>query len=215
MKSPVDLIFFDVDGTLIDARKDIVNAVNFSLKKLGVRPKPAKEVISYVGTGVSYLIRKSLGPRNKDLVERGVRLFSDYYVRHPVDEAKLYPHVTSTLEYFRKKPKIIITNRYKRFAEAALKGLGIRDYFEEIIGGDDEDCLKPSACVLTNIMSHFKVPKNRMIIIGDMAIDVRTGKNAGIKTCFVTYGLGRRSDIKSLRPDYIIDDIGELKNKIA
>lgn len=211
----VDAIFFDVDGTLVDARKDIVNAVNYAMRRLGLKARPFELVVSYIGTGVKDLIEKSLGADKSEFAEEGVKLFSDYYVKHPTDEAKLYPHVRETLDYFRTKRKFILTNRYSRFADAALSGLGIRQYFEEIIGGDDENCLKPSACVLNNLLPGLKLKKAECIIVGDMAIDIMTGKNSGIATCWVSYGLDKREDIEPLKPDYMIDDIAELKTIIA
>jgi len=214
MKIPIDVIFFDVDGTLVDARKDIVNAVNFALKGLKLKPKPFSEIVSYIGTGVKDLIRQSLGEEYEPLMDRAVKLFAQRYEAHPIDEAKVYPYVVSTLDHFKNKRKFIVTNRYARFADVALKGLGLRGYFESIIGGDDEGCLKPSACVITKVISRLNVPKTKIMIVGDMAIDVRTGKNAGIKTCFVTYGLGAIRDLGRLKPDYIIDGIADLKNKI-
>jgi phosphoglycolate phosphatase len=210
----VDAIFFDVDGTLVDARADIADAVNYTLKKLGLDEKPCERISSYVGTGVRDLIKKSLGPEKEKLVDSALRIFSDYYVSHSYDKAILYPHVKEVLEYFKQKRKFILTNRYSRFAEITLKGLGIRDYFEAIMGGDDENCLKPSACVMEPILPKFGIDKDRAIIIGDMDIDIMTGKNAGIKTCFVTYGLGRKEDAAALNPDYVIDDLIELEKII-
>lgn len=210
----IDTIFFDVDGTLVDARKDIVNAVNHVLGAFGLEEKPFGLIVSYVGTGVKDLIRKSLGEDRAGSVEEGVRIFSGYYVRHPADEAELYPHVKETLEYFRAKRKLILTNRYAVFADATLKGLGIRHYFEDVIGGDDEGCLKPSVCVLDKVFPRLNIDKEKSMIVGDMAIDVMMGKNAGLKTCWVSYGLGGPEEARALGPDYIIDDMAELKSII-
>lgn len=211
----IDTIFFDVDGTLVDARKDIVKAINFALSRMGVKPPPSKQVVSYIGTGVKDLVKKSLGEPNAGLIDKTIDIFSEYYIKHATDETKLYPHVREILEYFNDKRKFIITNRYSRFADTTLKGFGIRKYFEEILGGDDENCMKPSACVLDRFISKLNIDKRRALIIGDMVIDVQTGKNSGIKTCFVTYGLGKLKEAKALRPDYIIKDLLELKDVIA
>jgi phosphoglycolate phosphatase-like HAD superfamily hydrolase len=108
----------------------------------------------------------------------------------------------------------VITNRNRKFAEITLRKLGIKNYFEEIVGGDDVNCMKPSACPLDRLSSKIEMKKSKTIIVGDMDIDIRTGKNFGIKTCWVTYGLGNREDIEKIKPDYIIDDIIELKNII-
>ena len=210
----VDFIFFDIDGTLIDARKDIVNAMNYALKSMSFPEKSFDEIVSYVGTGVKDLIAKSLGSDDRKLVDRGAQIYGDYYVEHPADEAFLYPNAVEVLEHFKNKKKFILTNRYAIFADAVLKALKVRKYFEYIIGGDDEDCLKPVACVLNPCIEKFSVDKAKAIIVGDMDIDVETGKNAGIKTCWITHGLGKSKDVKALNPDFIIDDLIELKNLV-
>jgi HAD superfamily hydrolase (TIGR01549 family) len=210
----IDAIFFDVDGTLVDSRKDIVKAMNYTLAQLGVPEKPAEEIVSYVGTGVRDLVTKSLGKANGHLTEKGIDIFSRYYIAHSADESILYPHVKEVLEYFKAKRKFIVTNRYSQFADATLKGLGIRKYFEKIFGGDDENCLKPSACVLDKAIAMLKIDKDKAFIVGDMAIDINTGKNSGIKTCWVTYGLGKGQEVLPLKPDFIINDMIELKGII-
>ncbi len=210
----VDVIFFDVDGTLVDARTDIANSVNYTLKKLGIGEQPESAITSYIGTGVKDLIAKSLGSENSGLADRAIKIFSAYYIEHSADKARLYPNVDETLKFFKDKHKYILTNRYARFADITLRKLGIRNYFIDIIGGDDENCLKPSACVFDKFSSKLKIDKTKAIIVGDMSIDIMTGKNSGIKTCWVTYGLGKDEEVRPLRPDYIIDDMIELKGII-
>lgn len=209
-----DAIFFDVDGTLVDARDDIVNAVNYALNRLGTFARPKDEIVSYIGTGVADLIRKCLGPENIRFLECGIKEFSDYYGAHPADRARLYPHVIETLEHFKDKPKYILTNRYSAFADLTLKALGIRKYFKEIIGGDDENCLKPSACVLDGLLPRLNIKSQNSVIVGDMAIDIMTGKNSGMATCWVTYGLGKKEDVLPLKPDFIVGDIDKLREVI-
>ena len=211
----LDVIMFDVDGTLVDSVADIVKAMNYTLTKLGMSERPPGAITSYIGTGVKDLVKKSLGRRPAaGLVEEGVAVFSDYYMEHSAEKSKLYPHVKETLEYFADKRKLILTNRYSKFADTTLREFGIREHFEEIIGGDDESCLKPSACVLDRAFPGLKIDRAKAIIVGDMAIDVQTGKNSRIKTCWVSYGLGRREDVEPLKPDYMINDIIELKDII-
>ena len=182
----VDVIFFDVDGTLVDARIDIANAVNYMLKRVGVRERSEKLITSYIGTGVKDLITKSLGSGNSRLVDDAIGIFSGYYFRHSADNARLYPHVEETLDFFKNKRKYILTNRYSRFADITLRKLGIRAYFDGIIGGDDDNCLKPSACVLDRFLPRFRIDKSKVLIVGDMVNDIMTGKNSGVKTCWVT-----------------------------
>ena len=95
-----------------------------------------------------------------------------------------------------------------------MKNLGIYDYFEEILGGDDTGCIKPSPCPMDKIIDKFNIDKSKAIVVGDMAIDILAGKNTGVMTCAVTYGIGKKEDILKARPDYIIDDIRKLKGII-
>lgn len=210
----VDAIFFDLDGTLIDARSDIVRATNHTLSALGRRERSFEDIVSYIGTGVSDLIAKSLSAEDNSLIKKGVAIYSEYMLKHPADEARLYPHVKETLEFFKDKRKFILTNRYAKFADAVLKALGIYGYFESTIGGDDEDCIKPSACLMDSVLPGIGVDREKALIVGDMTIDIETGKNSGIKTCWVTYGLGKPEEVKPLKPDFIIDDFAELKKII-
>jgi phosphoglycolate phosphatase len=209
-----DTILFDVDGTLVDATSDIANAMNHALRMLKLPELPKKTIVSYIGAGVKYLIRNSIGIDDEAIIGKGTQLYSDYYLAHAADETVLYPHVTDILEYLKGKRKLIFTNRYVSFADAALRALGVRDYFEAIIGGDDESCIKPSACSMDRIVERFGIDKNKSLIVGDMDIDVMTGKNSGVKACWVTYGLGKIEEVAPLKPEYIIDDLIELKEII-
>jgi len=211
----IDSVFFDVDGTLVDASKDITNAMNHALSSLGLKRLSQDEIMAHVGNGVKDLVRNSMGAGTDErLVQKGADLYWQYFMAHAVDETVLYPHAKEILEYLKNKRLFIVTNWYTDFAEATLKGLGIRKYFEDVIGGDDETCLKPSACILDTITPRVKIDRSRSLIIGDMAVDIMTGKNAGMKTCWVTYGLGKLEDIRDLKPDYIIEDLIELKEII-
>lgn len=208
----INAVFFDVDGTLADARLDITGAMNRVLKTLGRPERPSGEIASYIGTGVKDLIRKSLGACGDDagLVDRATAMYEEEYLKHPADHAILYPGVVKLLKDLPDKRKFILTNRYSHLASALLEKLGIRAFFEEVFGGDDEDSIKPSASVMRRILPAVRVDKKESIIVGDMAIDVMTGKNSGIRTCWVTYGLGKKEDVLPLKPDYVIDNISEL-----
>lgn len=210
----IDTMIFDIDGTLVDASEGIIEAVNFTLRELGLKAKKGKEIMSYVGTGAKDLMRRTLGPTNAEYLDKAFEIFGKYYVDVAAAKAVLYPEVKETLEYFGKKRKIILSNRKAKFAEKTLEKIGIRQYFDAVIGAEDEECLKPSACPLFKHPVSSKIEKEKSIMIGDMDIDILTGRDAGIKTCWVTYGLGKKEDVMRLKPDYIINKFSELKNII-
>ncbi len=213
MKS-VDLILFDLDGTLVDSRKDIADALNYTLKHIGLKEKGLSLISSYIGGGVQDLIRKSLGDDKDGLFDKAISVFEERYRQHATDNSRLYPNVKEVLDFFKNKNKVIVTNRNYEFAILALKVLGIYEYFEDIMGGDDLGCMKPSSCPLDNAVDRFNVSKERSIMVGDMLIDILAGKRAGMLTCAVTYGIGKKEDITNAEPDFIIDDIIKLKDII-
>ncbi|MBU1062067.1 MAG: HAD-IA family hydrolase, partial [Candidatus Omnitrophica bacterium] len=188
--------------------------VNFTLKNIGLKEKTMQEISSYIGTGVEDLIGKSLGGNKGNLFNKALSVFEEYYSNHSTDSSILYPNVREVLEYFKNKRKVIATNRKREFALLTLKTLGINDYFEDIIGGDDTACMKPSSCPLDRTINKFRINKDKAIIVGDMHLDVLAGKEAGILTCGVTYGIGKREDIIESMPDFIIDNLLDLKEII-
>jgi phosphoglycolate phosphatase len=210
----IDLLIFDLDGTLIDSRRDIVNSVNVTLKKFGLQEKSISEISSYIGRGLEYLIKRSLGENCDALFEKSLTFYEEYFRKHATDNTVLYPNVKEILEHFKNKRKVIITNRKCQTAQLNLKALSIFNYFVDILGSDDLDCVKPSRCPLERAMRKFNVAKGKSMIVGDMDIDIMAGKEAGIITCAVTYGIGKKEEVIRAAPDYIIDDIIRLKDII-
>lgn len=214
-KQYIDLIIFDLDGTLVDSRKYIANAVNFTLNHVGLKEKSRSEITFYIGQGVEDLIRKSLGNKQDALLKRALSVFEEYYRKDATGNSILYPGVQEILEYFKKKRKVMVTNRNYEFDALTLKALGIHDYFTDIIGGDNIGCMKPSSCPLDIALCRLDINEEKSIIVGDMDIDILADKKGGIVTCAVTYGIGKKEDILRAKPDFIIGNIAELKNIIC
>ncbi len=152
-------------------------------------------------------------------IMRGSSIFKDYWFKHITTDSRLYVDVVETLEYLKEKDLIITSNGVKEIIEKLLDNFKIKKYFKEIISGDEPDCIKPTACPLNMVFDIFAIKKRnigkeKIMIIGDMDIDIKAGKMAGIKTCAVTYGFGNREKIKKADPDFIIDNFSELRKII-
>lgn len=211
----IDLIIFDFDGTLLDSKKVIVNAANYTLNELGLKSKSGDWIIGHVGTSIRGFLKRIPGLEDISKVEKGVELFTRYWNNNLVEESRLFPNIKVVLEHFRDKSMFIISNGSMMVIEKALKKFKIKKYFQKVISGDDEDCLKPSTCPIDKAINIRDIrQKERTIIVGDMVVDIKTGKEAGIKTCGVTYGLGKADEIKASKPDFLINDILELMEVI-
>ena len=214
----VQLIIYDLDGTLIDSRRDIVNAVNWTLNELGLGELPSERVSSFVGNGVVHLMRQALeeigGADRRGtapaLLERSIKLFRRRYGEHLLDETRLYPSVRKVLEFFKEHKQAVITNKPEDFSVTILKGLGVASYFFRIIGGDRGFPKKPDPGTVQEILRVSGVSPEETILVGDSATDVETGRNAGVRTVAVTYGFGTPEEIKASRPYLMVASLEEL-----
>ncbi len=203
------LICFDLDGTLIDSRKDISDSINRMLHELGLGQRKESEIAAFVGNGMANLIRQSLGDRHEVYFDRAVKMFRKDYDVHCLDATRLYSGVGDAL---RRIPghKTVITNKPLGYSEKILKGLEIRDLFEEVLGGDMHFPKKPAPDSVLHLAGKHNVPAKEILFVGDSLLDIHTGKNAGAKTCAVTYGFGKKAELVSARPDFVIDKFEDL-----
>jgi phosphoglycolate phosphatase len=211
----VDLLIFDLDCTLADTKFDIAQATNFALQRLGLPTLPAETIYGYIGNGVEKIIERALTLNYQDLRQQGLAFFTEHYNRHLLDHTHLYPHVKETLEYFRHKKKAVATNKTLNFTKKMLEALEIRSYFDMILGGDSTKRIKPNPDPLKKILNRLQISPDHGVMVGDSVNDVLAGKQAGMITCALTYGLGKREDLAQARPDFLLDDIGALTEIFA
>ena len=142
----MNLLIFDLDGTLIDSSLDLANAVNAALEHLG-RPRLDNDLVtSYVGNGAPVLIRRALGDEASEAeAERALEFFLAYYREHMLDHTCLYPGVREAVDRFREAGKrmAVLTNKPVRFSRDLIKGLGLGDHFFQVYGGNSFEQKKP------------------------------------------------------------------------
>ena len=212
MKKTVDLIMFDLDGTLADTGRDLADAVNHTRAHFDLPALPDSLVYANVGRGVEHLLRQSLPEESSEHFREVMQVFLARYESHLLAATVLYPNVRETLGYFRDKKRVVVSNKIHRLTVAVLRGLGVEQEFDAILGGDSAVEKKPHPALLNGVLRSFDIARHRAIIVGDGDTDMEAGKRAGIVTCGVTYGLGDRDKLLAARPDFIIDDIRELLN---
>jgi phosphoglycolate phosphatase len=206
----VQLLIFDLDGTLIDSGLDLALSVNAMREKMGLHRLPHEEIATFIGHGVLNLMRRALGPEApEEKIQQALNLFLAHYREHMLDNTVPYPGVVPALEELKSRHLAVLTNKPVRFSELILEGLGMASYFRYIYGGNSFEQKKPDPVGAHKLMSDLQVPLRSTMIVGDSDTDVLTGKNAGIWTCGVTYGFGAYT-LEKAPPDFIIDDLLQL-----
>ncbi len=210
MKKTVDLVMFDLDGTLADTGHDLADAVNFTRAHFDRGALPDQAIYAHVGRGVEHLLKHALPEESPNHFEDVMRVFLDHYEHHLLDRTVLYPGAREILEYFRDKRRVLISNKIERLAVAVVRGLGVDNQFDTILGGDSAAEKKPHPALLNLVLRRFQIPPGRALMVGDGDTDIDAGKGAGVITCGVTYGLGNKDDLIAAKPDFLIENLSQL-----
>ncbi|HXX79944.1 MAG TPA: HAD-IA family hydrolase [Thermodesulfovibrionales bacterium] len=204
----IQLIIFDLDGTLIDSRVDITNALNYALKRYAFAQLSVEDTVKMIGEGISRLIEKVVGEREASIKADVTERFLTYYTQHILDYTREYPGVRDTLEKLGSYQKAVISNKNESLSKMVLKGLGLLHHFNVIIGSDTTPERKPSPLPILRLLTELHVQSGEAVIVGDSNYDVDAGKAAGITTVAVTYGYRPREVIA--HADYLIDTMTDL-----
>jgi phosphoglycolate phosphatase len=206
----VRLLVFDLDGTLVDSKRDLALSVNAMRSEMGLVPLPLDLIASYVGHGVTVLVRRSLGPDvTNDDVEKGIAFFLAYYRDHMLDHTAPYPGVSEALEKLGGHKMAVLTNKPVNFSREMLTRLELAPYFAYIYGGNSFPQKKPDPIGLHKLMEDLHIGADETLMIGDSDTDILTGRNASVWTCGVTYGFGAHT-LQNVAPDLVIHDLREL-----
>jgi phosphoglycolate phosphatase len=208
------LIIFDLDGTLVDSKKDLCASVNYVRQTYGLPPLADSTISALIGDGAHKLIERALEVQaSQENVRDGLQLFLDFYREHMLDETGLYSGVRETLTKFADCEMAVLTNKPYLFSCALLDRLGIYDYFAAVYGGNSFRQKKPDPVGVFRILSDTKAHPESTWMVGDSAVDVMTGRNAGVATCGVTYGYAADT-FEDTPPDFLIDKFDELEDVI-
>lgn len=208
------MLIFDLDGTLVDSKQDLTASVNYVRRKFDLPVLTEEEIARFIGDGALMLIRRALGTMaTEPNVQAGLQMFLSYYRAHMLDKTVLYPGVRETLERLSDCKLAVLTNKPVHFSCAMLDGLGIYRYFSAVYGGNSFPQKKPDPVGIYQILSDTRGQPEKTWMVGDSAVDVITGRNAGVTTCGVTYGYATET-FRDAPPDYLIDRFSELEGLV-
>ena len=192
-----DHVAFDLDGTLVDSRLDLVAAVNHVLEVLGLPCLSFVTICGFVGEGARLLVQRALGPAHEQRLDEALQLFLAYYGRHLLDHTRPYPGVAETVAVLRARGVIlsVLSNKPENLSRRILEGLSLLPHFAAVIGGDSLPARKPDPLGLRRLAELSGIPARRMLLVGDSRIDIETARAAGVAFCGVTWGI---------RPDEVL-----------
>jgi phosphoglycolate phosphatase len=187
------LFVFDLDGTLVDSRRDLANATNALIVECGAAPLEEQRVGRMVGDGAATLVARAFQASGvaqpPDALERFLRIYGD----HLLDHTRPYPGIPDALDRLRARAQLaVLTNKPLDSTRRILDGLALAEYFprDAVLGGDGPFPRKPDPAGLRHLVDRAAVTPDAAVLVGDSAIDWRTAHAAAIAVCIVRYGFG-------------------------
>jgi phosphoglycolate phosphatase len=213
------LLIFDLDGTLIDSKQDLVNSVNAMLKARGRAPISDDIVATYVGNGAPMLVKRALEHAGSVATEaeldESLRFFLDYYREHMLDLTDLYPGVREALDRLQlaRVPMAVLTNKPVRFSVSLVAGLGLSKHFFQVYGGNSFPEKKPHPMGIERLIEESSANPLHTIMVGDSAVDIMTARAARVQACGVSWGF-QPETFAQAEPDFVIDDMRVLAEMV-
>ena len=190
------LIVFDLDGTLVDSRKDIADSANLVLESCGAAPLPEGAITRMVGEGAAVLIARAFAAAGCDAPSDALERFITIDDQRLIAHTRAYDGMAAVLEALQPRATLgVLTNKPIYGTREILSGLGLARFFapHRVCGGDGPLPRKPQPDALLKLASDAGVDPSRTLLVGDSIIDWQTAKNAGARVCLARYGFGFES----------------------
>ncbi len=208
---PFDLLIFDLDGTLVDSKHDLMAALNHALGHLELPLVNVDDVPGLLGSGLIALIKSVTSADDPEVLAQVRHLFDAYYREHVADLTQCYPGVRETLAALPGIKKAVYSNKPHTFTEAVVEAVGLTPYFNLILGAQPETLpLKPDPAGIRHILSILKISPERALMVGDSTHDLEAARAAGVPACAVTYGYRPAEALRAHQPEFVIDGFEEL-----
>ena len=217
----LNLLIFDLDGTLVDSRLDLANSVNAMLRHYGKPELPNDVIGSFIGNGAPMLVRRSLGdPDDEKFVQEALLFFMNYYRAHKLDTTYVYEGVFAALDAILASRNgsgavkmAVLSNKPVGPTRAIVEALGLGKYFFQIYGGNSFEQKKPHPIGIERLVAESGADRGRTVMVGDSAVDVLTARAASVKACGVAWGF-QPETFATAPPDFIVDDLRALAEMV-
>jgi len=212
------LIAFDLDGTLIDSRRDLADSANELLGERGASPLPVDAIGRMVGEGARVLVQRALAAAGLPDDPRALPRFLEIYDTRLLNHTRTYDGVEEAVRLAREHARVaVLTNKPAKPSDRILGALGIRDLFDDVIGGDSPFGRKPDPAGLAALMERAGAAAGQTLMVGDSAIDHETAIRASVRCCLTAYGYGYETfpSGRLTGGEWVVEDTSALKDAIA
>jgi phosphoglycolate phosphatase len=205
----IDLVLFDLDGTLADTAPDLAAAANRQRAERGLEPLPVEQLRPMASHGARGLLGVALGLAPGDADYESARLeFLSFYEQALCVHTRLFPGMAETLQRLEDDGRRwgVVTNKASRFTDPLMQRLGLDRRAAVVVSGDTTPHAKPHPAPIEHALAACAVASVRAVYVGDDRRDIEAGRAARVATVVAAYGyLGAQADISAWGGDHVID----------
>jgi phosphoglycolate phosphatase len=205
-------VLFDLDGTLIDSKKDIAAAANAARVHFGMPALPVEVATGYIGWGIDHLNQKALETQDPAKLSEGLEVLKAYYRDHCVDQTVIFPGVKELLDYLKgRKVKMgLVSNKPHEFTLITLEKLGLSPYFGVALGADATEFKKPHPGPLLEALKRLGAIAETSVMIGDSPVDAQAAQAVPMRVGLVTHGFVDPIYLKQSKPDWEVESLKDF-----
>ncbi|SFQ42909.1 phosphoglycolate phosphatase [Lachnospiraceae bacterium XBB1006] len=218
-------VIFDLDGTLLDSIADLAAAINEILKRHGYETLPLETVNSYVGNGLSMLLKRALkderqrkAPVEGDEFQAYLKELITYYRAHCMDQTVPYKGIETMLLALKEKgiKTAIVTNK-NTLAATELWEHFFKDVITVVVGEDEAHGIKkkPAPDMVLEALRKLEVSASDACYVGDSEVDVETARNCKMEGAFVLWGFRSKEELKKAGANVLVETPEELKEVVT
>jgi phosphoglycolate phosphatase len=210
----IKLIIFDLDGTLINAYPAVEETLNYTLGRFGLSPIDSDTIKRTVGWGDRQLVQTFVG---EERIDKAIAIYREHHAGALLRGSSLLPGALRLLKFLKKQGYrlAVASNRPKKYSLIVMEHLKIFSFFECVLCGDELERPKPYPDILLSILEKMHFEAAQTVFVGDMVIDIETGRAAKIRTIAVTTGSCSLAELEEARPWKIINRVDELENLLG
>lgn len=213
----VQLVIFDMDGTILDTLEDLKNSLNFSLKKNGFAPRTLDEVRRFVGNGIRKLVERGVpAAATAEQIDEVFACFNEYYAVHCADHTHAYPGIEELLKRLRAEGvRTAVVSNKSDYAVQSLSKQYFDGLLDSAVGARDGVRKKPSPDSVNEVLKELSVPREAAVYVGDSDVDIATAKNAGMPCISVDWGFRDREFLRENGATQIVSDAEALYRALS